>query len=142
GGTSGSSSSGTQEVSGDDGGGATTKDGGSAGSKDSGSSGGSDSGSSGSAPTWTDLFNSYLASGTEGRCGDSGCHSQMRSASAAYSWLQGKRQINGTSSALGDPSSSILSWMGGGSMPPHGPTSDATAASAFEAWTAAGAPNN
>jgi hypothetical protein len=66
----------------------------------------------------------------------------MKSASGAYSWLESKGQIDGTSSsALGDPAQSILSWMGG-SMPRSGPTSNATATSDVEAWAAAGAQNN
>ncbi|MGH7330898.1 MAG: hypothetical protein ACREJX_21315, partial [Polyangiaceae bacterium] len=61
---------------------------------------------------------------------------------SSYSWLEGYGQIDGTSSSpLGDPSQSILSWMGG-SMPKHGPTSNSTATSDIEAWAAAGAQNN
>lgn len=138
--TSGSSRSDTPSVTTSDDGGTTSKDAGSVSAKDSGASS-SDSGTTTTTPTWTDLYDGYLASGTEGRCGDSGCHSQMRSPSNAYTWLQSKNQINGKSSAIGDPSSSVLSWMGG-SMPPHGPSSDAASTSAFEAWTAAGAPND
>jgi hypothetical protein len=90
------------------------------------------------AATWTDIFNSYLASGTEGKC--ESCHSEGKTASALYSWLDGKGYINGTSSKLCSSSQSILSWYGG-SMPPSGP-SDATAVSEMNAWAAAGAANN
>jgi hypothetical protein len=65
----------------------------------------------------------------------------MKTASGAYSWLEGKGQISGTSSALADPSQSILSWMGG-DMPRSGPSSDASATSDIEAWAKAGAANN
>jgi hypothetical protein len=66
----------------------------------------------------------------------------MKSASGAYSWLESKGQIDGTSSsALGDPSQSILSWMGG-NMPRGGPSSDAAATADIEAWAKAGAANN
>jgi hypothetical protein len=105
--------------------------------KDSGGPPPVDSGGS-TAPTWSELFTSYLASGTEGRC-DS-CHSEGSSASSLYTWLKGKGYINGTSSKLTSSSQSILSWYGG-SMPPSGP-SDATAVSQMDAWVAAGAADN
>jgi len=91
------------------------------------------------APTWTDIFNSYLGSGTSGKCNS--CHSEGSSATKLYSWLQGKGYINGTSSTLVNKSKSILSWYGG-DMPPSGPTSDAQAVTDMNAWAAAGAQNN
>jgi hypothetical protein len=117
-----------------------------AGSSSDGGGGGAttDSGtvSSGPAPTWTQIYTSYLGTGTEGGCNKSGCHSEMSSASAAYTWLEGKGQIDGTSaSEIADPNQSILSWMGG-DMPKGGPSSDATATSEIEAWAKAGAQNN
>ena len=89
-------------------------------------------------PTWTQIFNSYLAGGTEGTC--SSCHSQSSSAKSAYTWLQGRGYISGTSSMLVSTSASCLSWFGG-NMPPSGPN-DATAVSDMNAWAAAGALDN
>ena len=113
-----------------------TKDSGTT-TKDSGTTT-KDSGTTTTAPTWTAIFNDYLAGSKEGRC--SGCHSQGSSASNLYSWLQGKGYISGTSSKLVSNSQSCLSWYGG-NMPPSGP-SDATAVSDMNAWAAAGAANN
>jgi hypothetical protein len=62
-------------------------------------------------------------------------------ATAAYAWLTARGQISGTSSALGNPSTSCLSWLGG-NMPPGGAPSNPTAVSALQAWIAAGAPND
>lgn len=92
-----------------------------------------------SAPTWTAIFNSYMKSGTKGRC--SSCHSQGSSASALYSWLQGRGYIGGKNSPLVDSNQSCLSWYGG-NMPPSGPTSYGNAVSDMNAWAAAGAQNN
>jgi len=122
----------------------TTKDSGSQTStKDSGSQQTTqDSGSqqTQTAPTWTQIFNNYLAgsSGTIGKC--RGCHSQGSSAANLYSWLHNKGYINGTSSALVDSNQSCLSWYGG-NMPPSGPSSSA-AVKDMNAWAAAGALNN
>ncbi len=90
------------------------------------------------APTWTQIYDNYLKGGTVGNCGL--CHG-LSSPSAAYSYLQGRGQISGTSSALVNPSYSDLSWFGG-NMPPGGPSSDAKAQSDMQAWAAAGALNN
>jgi hypothetical protein len=124
----------------------TQKDSGTTQQKDSGSttidSGGPpppmDSGMTPTAPTWTSIFNNYMAGGKEGRC--SSCHSQGSSATNLYSWLQGRGYISGSSSALVDSSQSCLSWYGG-NMPPSGPN-DAKAVSDMNAWAAAGAANN
>lgn len=91
-------------------------------------------------PTWSSIYTKYLAGGTPGNCKTS-CHSQMSSATKAYSWLQTRGYISGASSALIDPSQSCLSWYGG-SMPPSGPTSLPAAKTDMAAWVAAGAPNN
>jgi len=91
------------------------------------------------APTWSQIYADYLGSGTDGRC--TSCHSQMGSASAAYTWLTKEHQLGGSTPELVSSSSSILSWFCG-SMPPSGPSSDATATAAMEAWVAAGAQNN
>ncbi len=120
--------------------GGSSSGGSSSGSSNSGSSSGSSSGvSSGtSAPTWSQIFSSYLASGTTGRC--QSCHSQMRSASGAYSWLSSQGYINGKNSILAK-TGSCLTWFNG-DMPPGGPRSYAQAQAAMTAWAAAGAPNN
>ncbi len=107
--------------------------------KDSGAPPPQDSGSQQQAPTWTAIFNSYMKSGTKGRC--SSCHSQGSSASALYTWLQGRGYISGKSSALVDSSQSCLSWYGG-NMPPSGPSSYGNAVPDMNAWAAAGALNN
>lgn len=90
------------------------------------------------APTWTQIFTSYLASGTKGNC--NGCHS-MSSPSQAYSWLSGRGQVGGSSPALTDSNNSCLSWYGG-NMPPGGPSSDSTATQQMNAWAAAGGLDN
>jgi hypothetical protein len=98
-----------------------------------------DTGQQASAPTWTQLFTLYLAGGTVGNCGT--CHSEMGSATKAYSWLEGKHQLPGPNPGLVDPNSSYLTWYGG-DMPPGGPSSEPTAVMQMNAWAAAGAPNN
>jgi hypothetical protein len=90
---------------------------------------------SGESVTWSKIYSTYLASGTEGRCAD--CHRSMRTASGAYAWLVGQRQIPG----LADPDVSCLSWLGG-NMPPRGPRSDSAAAADLAAWAAAGGAND
>ena len=105
----------------------------------SGSGGGSSSGSTtSSAPTWSQIDADYLARGTVGNCPS--CHSQMSSATGAYSWLKSQNYINGTGSSLVSTFLSCLSWYGG-NMPPGG-RSDATAVTAMNAWAAAGALDN
>lgn len=91
------------------------------------------------APTWTQIFNDYMKSGTKGRC--SSCHSEGSSASNLYAWLQNRGYISGASSALVDSNQSCLSWYGG-NMPPSGPTSYGNAVPDMNAWAAAGAKNN
>ncbi len=119
----------------------TTKDSGTTTTKDSGTTTTQDSGSTQtqSAPTWTTIFNTYLAGGTKGRC--SSCHSQGSSKSNLYSWLQSKGYISGTSSALVDPNQSCLTWYGG-NMPTNGPSSWSAAVTDMNAWAAAGALDN
>jgi hypothetical protein len=90
-------------------------------------------------PTWTELYTTYLATGTAGGC--PACHSEASTASGAYMYLTTEGQIAGSSSALVSPTLSCFSWLGGG-MPPKGPSSDPTAVTAFQAWACAGAPNN
>jgi hypothetical protein len=84
------------------------------------------------------IFSGYLSNSAVGGCPR--CHSQMNSASGAYSWLSGQRYISGTGSLLA-ASGSCLSWYGG-NMPPGGTRSDAQAVSDMDAWAAAGAKNN
>lgn len=105
----------------------------------SSSSGASSSGGTAAAPKWSQIFSKYLESGTAGNC--TGCHRQMSSASASYSWLSGQGYIRGTSSILVASFGSCLSWYGG-TMPPGGPRTDAQATSDMNAWAAAGAMNN
>jgi hypothetical protein len=108
---------------------------GGSGSGSASSSGGSSSG--GAAPTWTAIYDAYLAKGTVGNCRS--CHSQATSASGTYSWLQTTGYIGGTTSTL-VRGGSCLTWFGG-NMPPGG-RSDPMAVSDMTAWAAAGAPNN
>jgi hypothetical protein len=76
-------------------------------------------------------------------CGSGGCHSQGSSASGLYSMLSSKyNQISGTSSALSDPQSSCLTWLGGDMPRGGGPTSNAQGVTDLQAWVAAGAKNN
>jgi hypothetical protein len=91
------------------------------------------------APTWSEVFDRYLALGTQGGCARSaGCHaSEMKDATSAYAWLSQRGYISGTDSALVSPRNSCLRWFGG-NMPPKG-HDDADAAQALSAWVAAGA---
>lgn len=132
-----SSSSGGSTHAGSSSGGGTSGSSGMTGS--SGSGGGSSSGSTtGSAPTWSQIDADYLARGTVGNCPS--CHSQMASATGAYSWLKSQNYISGTSSTLVSTFFSCLSWYGG-NMPPGGRTNQA-AVTAMNAWAAAGALDN
>ena len=124
----------------------TTKDGGTTMTgKDSGSQQQQDSGSQPQmqpqGPTFTQIFNAYLKTGTTGNCGH--CHSSCGSSSSScYTWLQGKKQVNGgPNPALASLQSSCLSWYGG-NMPPSGPSSYAQATTDINAWAAAGGKNN
>jgi hypothetical protein len=128
GGTSSSSSGGTSS-------GGTSSS--SSGGASSSSSGGTSSGGT-AAPTWTQIFNEYLAGGTEGNC--TACHGQMSSPRNSYSWLESKGYLGGSSPALTDPNQSPLSWYGG-NMPPNGP-SDPKAVADMNAWASAGAQDN
>jgi hypothetical protein len=133
------SSSGMRSTSGSSSG--ATSSSGSSGSSSGTSSSGSSSGTTPpppAAPTWSMIFSAYLSNQSVGGCPR--CHSQMNSASGAYSWLSGQRYINGTGSLLA-ASGSCLSWYGG-NMPPGGTRSDAQAVSDLDAWAAAGAKNN
>jgi hypothetical protein len=141
GGTAGGSTSDASSSSGSSSSGSSSSGSGNGGNSSSGGSSG-DSGASsssggGAAPTWAALYQSYLASGTEGHCAS--CHSETSSASGTYTWLQGRGYIAGTTSTL-VASGSCLTWFGG-NMPPGGPN-DAQAASDMTAWAADGAQNN
>jgi hypothetical protein len=98
-----------------------------------------DSGSQTTAPTWSTVFAAYLESGTIGNCGH--CHSEMDTATKAYSWLQGKHQLPGPNPGLTSTSNSYLTWYGG-NMPPGGSSSEPAAVAQMNAWAAAGALNN
>jgi hypothetical protein len=100
------------------------------------------SGSAANPPTWTQLFDAYLAVGKVGNCGHSGCHQgSMDTPAEAYSWLQQRGQLGGAHPELTDTSSSCLTWLGG-DMPPGGPGADPVAEKDFDAWLKAGAMNN
>jgi hypothetical protein len=107
----------------------------SGGSSSSAASGGSSSSGNSSAPTWTEIYATYLASGTEGHCAN--CHTAASSASGTYALVQSGGYINGTQSTV----SNLFSWMGG-VMPPSGPVSDTKGSTAVKAWVAAGALDN
>ena len=59
-------------------------------------------------PKWSEIFSAYLNTGTMGNCVI--CHSEMSTASGAYSYLQSTDYISGTSSILAKTGSSCLSW--------------------------------
>jgi hypothetical protein len=110
-----------------------------------GSSGGADAAAGGSggqgggkSPTWTAIFDAYLASGAEGHCVS--CHNQASSPTASYAWLKSKGYISGTTSTIA-AGGSCLTWFGG-NMPPGGPASDANASADMQAWVVAGAQDN
>jgi hypothetical protein len=113
----------------------------STGNVDSGGGGGSPDASAPppSAPTWSQLFTNYLASGTEGDC--RGCHSQGSSASSLYSWLNGRGYMTAPNPTLLSSARDGLTWYGGG-MPTNGAPSNAQAVTDFNAWAAAGAQDN
>jgi len=123
-------------------------------SSSSSSSGASDAGKDGATgdgavpPTWTQIYNAYLAAGaTVGHCGDVGCHAntlkgvQCNNKANCYTTLKNTGYINGTASKLTITGSSPLTWFNG-NMPPGGPASSPAAAADMKAWVAAGALNN
>ena len=93
------------------------------------------------APTWAQIYASYLSASSNGQCALSGCHSQMATAAGAYGWLKARGHINGASSRLVSTSTSRLTWYGG-DMPPRGPTTWAQAVADMNAWAKAGALQN
>lgn len=137
----------TDPMTGGDGGTTTMKpDGGSITGKDSGSQqqqqdSGNQQQMQPQGPTFTQIFNAYLKTGTTGNCGH--CHSSCGSSSSScYVWLQSKKQVNGGSNpALADLQASCLTWYGG-NMPPSGPGSYAQSTTDINAWAAAGGKNN
>jgi len=114
-------------------------------SLDSGSGPGPDSGSvppdtgTGSAPTWTEVFDRYLAPGTIGNCGE--CHGGTGTPKGMYQFFVGQDQIRGKESPIVSRSASEVSWFGG-FMPLGGPSSNAAAEADMKAWVAAGALDN
>jgi hypothetical protein len=120
---------------GSDPGSSSTSGGSSSGGGGSSSGGSSSGGTSSSAPTWSQVYDTYLASGTEGHCVN--CHSSASSPSGAYALVQSGGYINGTQSTVAN----LFSWMGG-IMPPGGASSDAKGTAAVKAWVAAGAMDN
>lgn len=83
------------------------------------------------APTWTYIYNQYLATCQR-------CHYQMMAAPSAYTWLRGLGYIDGTKSPLVSTQESVLSWYGG-NMPPDG-TANPQAVADMNAWAKVGAP--
>lgn len=94
----------------------------------------------GAAPTWTQIYNAYMATGTIGNCASGfTCHaSTMGSPTAAYSFLGS--YMSGSPPRLVSRGS-VLSWYGG-NMPIGGPRSNAQATMDMNAWAAAGAKDN
>ena len=90
------------------------------------------------APTWTTLWTTYLASGTLGGCAKAGCHAagQCDTPSDCWTFLNSYEYIAG-----GINNNFLFSWTGG-FMPAGGPTSEPKAFCDFAAWTAAGSQNN
>ena len=92
------------------------------------------------APTWTQVYDQYLAAGTTGNCG--GCHqAAMDTPHHAFVYLKNRGYIAGSIPGLVDPTQSPLSWLGG-DMPPNGPTSYPQAEDDLNAWAMAGALDN
>ena len=131
-GSGGGGSGGGNASSGGSGGGNASSGGGDA------AAGGSSGQGGGKSPTWTAIFDAYLASGAEGHCVS--CHNQTSTPPAAYAWLTSKGYINGASSTIA-AGGSCLTWFGG-NMPPGGPPSDANASADMQAWVGAGAQDN
>jgi hypothetical protein len=98
--------------------------------------------SSGNAPTWTQLYQTYMLIGTMGNCTFPGCHDgDMDTPSDSFTWLASQMQLGDSNPAIVQPGVSCLSWFGG-TMPMGGPTMSTTATKDFMAWAAAGAKNN
>lgn len=106
----------------------------------------------GAPPTWTQIYTQLLGPGTPGHCsGTGGCHTTTRGGfkcgttkAECYQGLVASGQItpgNPAQSPLGIPGQSALVWLGGG-MPLDDATANPAAASAVQAWVAAGAPND
>ena len=101
---------------------------------------------SGSAPTWTQLFNNYLAAGTIGNCGAaSPCHQvdgnlggNCGTAGDCWTWI-GLQGQGGLADCQGG---GLFSWDVHGYMPQNGPTSEPQAEADFTAWIAAGSLDN
>ena len=102
-------------------------------------------------PTWTALYGHWFGPGTPGHCGNSGCHSTIRSGfecgstrSSCFSGLVAAGLVSTShpaSSVLGDPNQSPLAWFGG-RMPKDHAVANPAGALAVTAWLNAGAPNN
>lgn len=94
------------------------------------------------APTWSTIYDRYLAAKTDGGCGRShACHAdEMADAASTYSWLQQRGYISGSRSPLASTTNSCLGWFGG-NMPPKG-KANPQAAEEISAWVAAGARDN
>ncbi len=99
------------------------------------------------APTFSQLYTTYFATGTVGNCAGTGCHpSDMDNASDSYKYLANdtNKQYCGPPNCLAsiaNPCTSVLAWFNG-SMPLANPVPNAQAAAAVAAWVAAGSKND
>jgi hypothetical protein len=93
----------------------------------------------GGTPTWTQIFDAYLASGTIGYCTD--CHAEMSDPPASFFWLEEQGYVGEPNPALTNPGASCLTWYGG-NMPPGAPVLSADAVKHMDAWAVAGGFNN
>jgi hypothetical protein len=129
---------------------------GDAGKNDGGKSD-SGAGDAGGTATWTALYTDYFGPNTIGHCGNSSCHRDSGSAGghafvcgstkeACFQGLVAAELIESSSpasSALGDPSTTPLSWYGmGGTMPQDQAETSTAGANAVTAWLKAGALDN
>jgi hypothetical protein len=91
----------------------------------------------GGTPTWTFLYDTYLAAGsTPGDCnGSCHYHQECSGPGACYAWIG-----SGQKGALSD-GGGLFTW-DDGYMPTGGPTSDERAERDFAAWVAAGSLDN
>jgi hypothetical protein len=108
----------------------------------------------GVAPTYTELFTQYFAPTTAGHCATAGCHADPNhdtwlcgdSAATCYSGMVQIRLIDPkdpTTSMIGDPSRSSLSWVNPtGDMPFDGTGAFPAGRDAIVAWVAACAQDN
>lgn len=110
---------------------------------------------SATAPTYTQLYTKYFATGTPGHCGDAACHDVEASGTGwvcgttkdtCYSGMLGIELIAPLApkaSRIADPKNSPLSWINpNGAMPNDNPMPFPEGRDAILAWVAACAQNN